>query len=374
MHGDNFRRSIAMVLIGGRVLILLLLISALATLLPAGEAWSQTSGYTPGRLRERADAKSFLQPPSQEGVERGIWKVQDGVELFVLEEGKGRPFLFLHGGPGFPLTEMPAGLKELAAQYRVLCPHQRGCGRSTRPFDRFEGGITAENNGKLVDSLGLTQQLADIERIRRILGEERLLIAGHSFGAYLAALYAAEFPERVEKLVLVCPAEVLRMPHPTGGIFELIKQSLPEESVQGFQSFLGQYFYTFGTALTKSEQELALLNGQFGAWFMKALEARKLPAPAADAPEEGHAGGFMPFAVYFSLGMQYDHRSALSQPKFPVLLLHGEKDLATKEGKQDWEQALPNARVEVLPGAGHFPFAERPKEFSRIVRAFLAEK
>ena len=46
-------------------------------------------------------------------------------------------------------------------------------------------------------------QLADIERLRRASGETSLILIGHSFGAFLAALYATEFPERVRAPVLV---------------------------------------------------------------------------------------------------------------------------------------------------------------------------
>jgi proline iminopeptidase len=363
-----------MELIRRRGFLLLLFVSMFAATLATDRAQGQASGYKPGALGARADRESFLEPPSQNGLAPGFWKVQDGVELYVAEQGEGRPFLFLHGGPGLPLAELPAGLRELAAGYRVLYPHQRGSGQSTQPFDRLEGGGTEENRRKLIAALGLEQQLGDVERIRRILGEERLLIGGHSFGAYIAALYAAEFPSRVEKLVLVCPAEMLRMPHPAGGIFEVIKQNLPRDSVQAYQAFLGRYFFAFGTALGQSERDLARLNRDFGAWFLKALAARKAPVALADVLEGDRAGGFMPFAIYFSLGMQYDHRPALSAVTCPVLVLHGERDLATSEGRQDWEEALPRARVEVLREAGHFPFIEHPTEFARIVGAFLAEE
>jgi proline iminopeptidase len=351
--------------------------SAAAVVLSADLLHGQTSGFATGSVRNRPDHESFLAPPPQDSLNPGFWKVQDSVQLFVLEQGEGRPILFLHGGPGMPPAELPAGLRNLAAEYRVLCPHQRGCGRSTRPLDRFTGGEAAEHRSRLVSTLGLEQQVADLERIRRLLGEDELLIIGHSYGAFLAALYAAEFPEHVEKLVLVCPAEMLRMPHPSGGIFEEIRRSLPADSVQRYQAFLGRYFMTFGMATTLTENQLAQLNAEFGTWFESALDARISPDSVVHATRAAQAegvGGFMPFAIYFSLGMQYDYRAALSGLKCPVLLLHGEKDLATREGRLDWEQALPLARVETLQGTGHFPFDERATDFARIVQEFLSKE
>lgn len=342
-------------------------------ILTAGPAWAQTDGLAMGSLRERSDGETYFGAPPQDSLSAGIWHVHDGVDLFVLEAGHGEPVLFLHGGPGVPPDELPAGLIELASSFHVICPHQRGCGRSTRPIQEFHGDSVTEQRNRLIDLLGIEQQIADIERIRRIVGTDRISIIGHSFGAYLATLYAAEFPDRVNKLVLVCPAEMLRMPHPAGGLFEVIRQHLPTDSIQNYVAFLGRYLNTFSSVTTRTEKDLARLNEEFGTWYLRALAAHHDSLPEAAAPKPELVGGFMPFAVFLSLGMQYDHRAALSEVKCPILLLHGEHDLATAEGRLDWEQTLVRARVEVLQEVGHFPFLERPTDFARIVSDFLME-
>lgn len=91
------------------------------------------------------------------------------------------------------------GLENLKKDYRFIYYHQRGCGHSTRPIDTFKSQNFMQNVTVLNKVLGLSAQLADIERIRRILGHERLILVGHSYGGFLASLYAAEFPEHVEK-------------------------------------------------------------------------------------------------------------------------------------------------------------------------------
>ena len=82
-------------------------------------------------------------------------------------------------------------------------------------------------------TLGLGAQIADIERIRQIMGEDQLILVGHSFGGFLAALYAAEFPEHVKALILVAPAEMLVMPPDSGGLYEQVKPLLPDEYASG---------------------------------------------------------------------------------------------------------------------------------------------
>ncbi|MBO0709904.1 MAG: prolyl aminopeptidase, partial [Acetobacteraceae bacterium] len=100
---------------------------------------------------------------------------------------RGRPVLFLHGGPG-------AGAGAVHRRFfdpefwRVVIFDQRGAGRS-RPL------------GELADNT--TQALVgDIERLRRYLGVERWLLFGGSWGSTLALAYAQAFPERVAGCVL----------------------------------------------------------------------------------------------------------------------------------------------------------------------------
>ena len=90
----------------------------------------------------------------------------------------------------------------------------------------------------LLEKLGVSQHLADIERIRNILGEDKLLLAGHSFGGFLALLYAIEFPEQVEKLILVSPADMIVMPQEDGGFYKRLEKHLPEKMMKYLDFFL----------------------------------------------------------------------------------------------------------------------------------------
>ncbi|OGO41196.1 MAG: hypothetical protein A2Z04_05735 [Chloroflexi bacterium RBG_16_57_9] len=54
-------------------------------------------------------------------------------------------------------------------------------------------------------------------------------------------VYAAEFPERVEALVLVAPADVLAMPQEGGGLFEEIRRRLPESMREEYAAYLKRY-------------------------------------------------------------------------------------------------------------------------------------
>jgi proline iminopeptidase len=100
---------------------------------------------------------------------------------------RGRPVLFLHGGPG-------AGAGSVHRRFfdpdfwRIVIFDQRGAGRS-RPLGSLEDNTTPD-------------LIADIEVLRRHLGVERWLLFGGSWGSTLALAYAQAHPERVLGCVL----------------------------------------------------------------------------------------------------------------------------------------------------------------------------
>ena len=116
---------------------------------------------------------------------------------------------------------------------------------------------------------------------------------------------------------------------------------------------------------------VALVGHSFGG-FIAALEAEGLPTSDA-LLSEGYNSGWMPFAIYFSLGMQYDHTTALSRISCPVLVIHAEDDITmTSEGVRSYIDNIDNTVLEIIEDAGHHSFNDRPEEFAGIVSEFLA--
>jgi proline iminopeptidase len=222
----------------------------------------------------------------------------------------------------------------------------------------------------LIRSLGLEAQLADIERIRGSLGVERLVLAGHSFGGFLAALYAVEFPQHVEKLVLVAPADLLRFPPPDGGLYERVKRLLPKESMAAYQAWLGRFF-DYGSIFKNTEADLAALNTGFFPFWARAEKALKATRCAGERSDPALVGGWVQQAVFFSMGRTCDHRPALKRVSAPVLVLSGDRDPAGGKGVQDFG-SFPNVRFETLSGAGHF-LQQDTTDFPRIVGSFLGD-
>ena len=326
--------------------------------------WMGQPLYQPGRLH----LSTLLEPPPQPG-NADYWNMAANVRLFHYAEGDGPDVLIVHGGPGFPMHQPPPGLQALAAQHRIHYYDQRGCGKSSRPVDRFPAHSFYQNSLALEGALGLGTQVADIERIRRILRDDKLVLIGHSFGGLLAAMYAAEFPSRVKALVLVAPADVLVMPQKGGGLFAQVAESLPAQKRAAYTAFMKHYL-DFRNIFSMSDAELAGMNTEFAKYYETAASARGFTSPAA-APAD--AGGWMVQAMYLSMGRWHDYREALHRVTAPVLVIHGARDFQTEAESRIYAASFPHGRLMVLRDAGHFPFIEQPVEFAKAAGDFLRE-
>jgi proline iminopeptidase len=127
--------------------------------------------------------------PEIEPYDHGMLDVGDGHHVYweLCGNPKGKPVVFLHGGPGGGCTPTQRRLFD-PEKYKILLFDQRGCGRST-PYASLEANTT-------------WHLVADIERLREMIGVDKWMVFGGSWGSTLALAYAETHPERVTELVL----------------------------------------------------------------------------------------------------------------------------------------------------------------------------
>lgn len=127
-------------------------------------------------------------------MQHGFLSAGAGHQLYWETWGNptGKPALFLHGGPGSGCGPATRALLDPAA-FRVVQFDQRGCGRSTPHASAPGVDLSANTTDHLI---------ADVERLRELLGVERWLVLGGSWGSTLGLAYAERFPQRVTELVL----------------------------------------------------------------------------------------------------------------------------------------------------------------------------
>lgn len=127
--------------------------------------------------------------PATEPYNIGKLKVSDLHEIYFEESGnpKGKPVVFLHGGPG---GGSEPGQRQFfhPDKYRIVLFDQRGCGKST-PYASLEANTTWD-------------LVADTEKLREHLGIGKWQVFGGSWGSTLALAYAEAHPDSVTELVL----------------------------------------------------------------------------------------------------------------------------------------------------------------------------
>ncbi len=170
-------------LTSGRQLIVAALMLLLGTV-SAGAPAATGDSSAPGDLSDTALVRAMP------GFENGYADV-NGARLHYVTGGKGRPLVLL---PGWPETwwEFHLIMPALATKHRVIAVDLRGMGGSSKP----EGGYDKKNMAK------------DIRELVRLLGYDKVDIAGHDIGSMVAFSFAANYPEATLKLAL------LDIPHP----------------------------------------------------------------------------------------------------------------------------------------------------------------
>ena len=155
--------------------------------------------------------------PPVEPYAHGLLPVSDGNEIYWEASGnpRGKPALYLHGGPGGGLS--PGYRSNFDPdRYLIVGLDQRGCGRSLPPARA--GNLAANTTPHLI---------ADIEALRIHLGIDKWLVNGVSWGTTLALAYAQSHPGRVGELVLM--ATTLTTPDAVEWITETVGRLFPQE-------------------------------------------------------------------------------------------------------------------------------------------------
>lgn len=119
-----------------------------------------------------------------------VLKTTDNVSLYVEVSGKGKPCVFVHGGPGSNAYYYQAFQQggPIEDKVQMIYYDQRGSGRSSSPANK---------------DFSLSRMEKDLEEIRQHLGFKKWAVMGHSFGGIIITNYAHDYPSSVASLLLI---------------------------------------------------------------------------------------------------------------------------------------------------------------------------
>lgn len=265
-----------------------------------------------------------------------------GVELLVRRVGTGRPVVVLHGGPGADHEYLRPGFDALADGRELLYYDQRGGGRSLVPRDT---------------PVGWTEQVADLEALRRHWELDHLTVVGYSWGGLLAVLYALEHPGRIERLALVSPAPTWRAAR------ERFEAAFARRNLDPvFQEERRQLRESGLRERDPAAFQQRIFELSVAPYFFDPARARDLtPFRVVGRTQQ---------EVWQSLG-DYDLRPRLPElAGMPALVLHGEEDPIPIEAARVVAELI-GAEFHAVPRCGHVPYVEALETFRALVGGFL---
>jgi proline iminopeptidase len=254
------------------------------------------------------------------------------------------PLVCVNGGLLFDHNLLWPALAPLAERRQLILYDQRGRGDSQVP--------PAAHAARIEHDAG------DLPALRDAIGLAQWDVFGHSWGGGLAMLATERDRTGVRRLVLVDSVG------PVGNWQNnLLRDALPRLA-PGDRAILERIDQQ---ALLAPEPGIhsAYSRAMYAAWFADSSLATMFSPPRSDS----RTGA----AVAARLrGEGYDWTGLLRAVSVPTLVIHGDRDLLPVSVAREIVATLANARLEIIPEAGHMPFWESPELFFTLIESFLS--
>ncbi|MGH8460382.1 MAG: prolyl aminopeptidase [Stenotrophobium sp.] len=291
-------------------------------------------------------------------------RVSDLHELYVEESGNpaGKPIVFVHGGPGGGTEPWQRTFFD-PQKYRIVLFDQRGCGKST-PHAELRENTTWD-------------LVADMEKIREMLGIDRWVVFGGSWGSTLALAYAETHPDKTKALILrgiflVRPQEIhwfyqegCSWIYPDA--WDPYVKAIPEAERDDFVQAYYRRLTSSDTAVRKSAAK---------AWSLWEGATSKL-LPSADMLTryggDDFADAFARIECHYFINNGFMRPNQLLEDvhrirHIPGIIVQGRYDVVCPmRSAWDLHRAWPEAELQVVGDSGHA--ASEPGILSRLVDA-----
>ena len=267
-----------------------------------------------------------------------------GHELSYLDSGTGPVVLFIHGILG-SRRNWAQLIDRIDDNHRVIVPDLFGHGESAKPVGDYSLGAHAATMRDLLDRLGI----------------ERVTLVGHSLGGGIAMEFYYLFPERVERLVLVASGGLGREVNPVlrsatlpgaEWLLPLIASGWVRARAEAAGRIMSRVGWKPGSDIAAIWQGFtSLADGESRRAFLATTRAVIDPGGQSVSAHD-----YLPDAV-----------------PIPTLVVWGSRDRMIPAWHAiSAQQSIPECRVELFHGAGHFPHLDEPDRFAELLRDFIA--
>ncbi len=254
----------------------------------------------------------------------------NGISLAFDDCGSGLPLLLIHG---FPLsrTIWQPQIAALQGEFRTIAPDLRGFGESDAPDGPYSMDLFGDDMIGLLDHLGI----------------DRTVVCGMSMGGYVAMNLLDRYPERVRAACFMVTRSAADDEAGRERRLNLAREVL-EKGPQIVADAFGRILFSSGTG--NGDTELV-------------AEVCRI---MARTPARGLAGGLL------AMRERPDYTGRLAAFAVPSLVIGAEKDMAIPpEESRRLAEGLPDARLVIIPDAGHMAGMENPTAVNRELLTFL---
>jgi 2-hydroxy-6-oxonona-2,4-dienedioate hydrolase len=259
-----------------------------------------------------------------------------GIRTRVLEAGSGPALVMIHGTGGH-LEAYARNVRALSAQHRVVLYDMVGHGYTDKPDRPYTIDVLSDHLVAVLDALGI----------------HAAHLSGESIGGWVAAWTSAHHPDRVSRLVLNTPGNITNKPEVMAAVRDSSLKAVREASPETVRARVEWLFHD--TTMVTDE--------------LVALRLAIYTQP-----------GFLTAMTNIVAVQNWEYRKPyVWSPEWcgriaaPTLLLWTDHDpTGTVEEAELLREWIPDARVKVIEGAGHWPQWEKPDEFHQAHLRFLS--
>jgi epoxide hydrolase 4 len=279
--------------------------------------------------------------------------------IHYVSRGQGAPLLFLHGFPQFWFLWREQ-LADLGEDHAVYAPDMRGFNLSCKPEDP--------------EAYRMRHLLADVVELINVLELTDLTLVGHDWGGIVSWAFALKHPEMIDRLVIIdAPPpftwnrDLRESPKQRDAVNYMVELSKPSPEPEEMLA-ANDFSMMDDIMLRIGGREARLSDADrrvyHEAWAQPgALRGGLNYYRAARMGEQVAAGG---------VPEEYAAKITSQTLEVPTLVIWGENDAALlpslTRGLSEW---VPQVRVEIVPGAGHWVPYERPDQVNRLIREFV---
>jgi len=273
----------------------------------------------------------------------------NGQQYHYLNEGSGEPVVMVHGNPSWSFYYRNL-VSALSQQFQCIVPDHIGCGLSDKPTDK-DYDYTLE------------QRINDLETLLEHLDiKQNITLVVHDWGGMIGMGYAARYPERIKRLVILNTA-AFNLPTPKKFPLPLWicrNTYLGTVLVRGFNAFssIASYVGVKRKAMPKAIRQAYVLP--FNSWKNRISTLRFVQ----DIP-------LLPHHKNYQLIENIDHNLQRFQA-IPTIICWGLQDFVFDKHFLDvWKQKMPHAQIHEFPDCGHYILEDASNEVINHIQDFM---